>query len=280
MKLDLQSIRPIVERALSEDIGTGDLTTNLLDLDGKVSEAKIVANSEGIIAGLDLAELVFKTLDPKMGFMKNLEDGMYVSPKKDVVSLNGNVCSILSGERVALNFLSRLSGIATKVYRFIEKVRPFAVRIVDTRKTTPGLRILEKYAVTVGGGYSHRFGLYDGVLIKDNHIRAVGSIKEAVKLVKKKVPHTLKIEIEIEDLEEIKEAIDSGVDIIMLDNMDLSTLREAVRFIKVHSKVEIEVSGGISLSNVSQVAEIGVDIISIGELTHSIPIVDYTLEII
>ncbi|MDI6703680.1 MAG: carboxylating nicotinate-nucleotide diphosphorylase [bacterium] len=280
MKLDLCIIKPIIERALLEDIGTGDLTTNLMDLKDEISEVKIVVNDEGIIAGLEVAELVFKTVDPQIGFTKKVSDGESVSSSEIVAFITGKVGSVLSSERVALNFLSRLSGIATKTRKFVEKVKPFPVKIVDTRKTTPGLRILERYAVAVGGGYNHRFGLYDGILIKDNHIRIVGGVAEAVKLVKRKATHTLKIEIEVENLEQVKEAVDSGVDIIMLDNMDFPTLNEAVRFIKGNSKAIIEVSGGVSLSNVTQIAETGVDLISIGELTHSAPIVDYSLEII
>jgi nicotinate-nucleotide pyrophosphorylase (carboxylating) len=271
-------INKIIEQALVEDIGTGDITTeSVIPYDLK-AKGIIKTKEEGIIAGLNIANLVFKKLNPEITFQAKIKDGIKVYPKEILAEINGSAQAILKGERIALNFLQRLSGIATNTYKFCQEVKDFPVHITDTRKTTPGLRILEKYAVRIGGGYNHRFGLYDAVLIKDNHLVMTGGVKSAVNSVRKKIPHTMKIEVEVENLSQLQEALEMKVDIVMLDNMNLQVMKEAIKIAK--NKVLIEVSGGITLEKVKQIAELGVDLISIGALTHSIKSLDISMEII
>lgn len=271
-------IDKIIEQALLEDIWTGDITSeSIIPYDLK-ARSIIKTKEEGIIAGLGIANLVFKKLDSEIVFQEKIKDGTKVSRDKVLSEITGPAQTILKGERVALNFLQRMSGIATITSKFCQKVKDFPVRIVDTRKTTPGLRILEKYAVRMGGGYNHRFGLYDTVLIKDNHIAVAGGIRSAVNSVRKQIAHTVKIEVEVENLSQLQEALKMKTDIIMLDNMDLETMKKAVKMAK--GEALIEASGGITLEKVRKIAQTGVDLISIGALTHSVKSLDISMEII
>ena len=271
-------IDKIIEQALLEDIGTGDITTeSIIPYDLK-TKGIIKTKEEGVIAGLKIANLVFKKLDSEIIFEKKIKDGTKVARDKVLAEISGPARTILKGERVALNFLQRMSGIATITSKFCQQVKDLPVRIVDTRKTTPGLRILEKYAVRIGGGYNHRFGLYDAVLIKDNHIAIAGGIKSVVNSTRKQISHMVKIEVEVENLSQLQEALEMKVDIIMLDNMDLNTMKRAVKTVK--GKALIEASGGVTLEKVRKIAQTGVDLISIGTLTHSAKSLDIGMEIL
>ena len=267
----------LIKRCLVEDIGTGDVTTNAIVSKDDKSSAVIESKEEGIVAGLFVAKRVFEILSPHIEFKALVEEGSKVKPKANIAEVRGDTRAILMGERLALNFLQRLSGIATKTFNFVQLIAMYPARIIDTRKTTPGLRMLEKYAVRVGGGHNHRFGLYDAVLIKDNHIKAAGSILEAVNRVRR-YNHLMKIEVEVKDLEQLEEALSVNVDIIMLDNMDIDLMKEAVSI--VSGKALIEASGGISEENVLAVAKTGVDLISVGGLTHSAKALDMSLNIV
>jgi nicotinate-nucleotide pyrophosphorylase (carboxylating) len=295
MDLNWETIDRVIAAALAEDVGTGDITTLWTVPETAVARAEIVAKEEGVIAGLPIAERVFRAIDREVMWIPSLRDGERSTCGAIVAAIRGSARGILTAERTALNFLQRLSGIATTTSRYVETVQGTGVKITDTRKTTPGLRELEKYAVRVGGGVNHRFGLYDMVLIKENHIVAAGGIAEAVRLVKEAMGerHTViatyrliteegggGIEVETRTLDEVREALSAGVDRIMLDNMGVETLREAVRIIRTvrEEKVpEIEASGGITLENLRQVAETGVDLISVGALTHSVKALDLSL---
>jgi len=258
-------------------VGPGDVTTQATIPEGATGEAVILAKAHGVLAGLPVAAEVFRRVDRGIRFEELAQDGEPVAPGDAVARLSGPLRGILTGERVALNFLSHLSGIATLTAEFVTAVAPYRAVILDTRKTTPGWRSLEKYAVRCGGGRNHRLGLYDMVLIKDNHIAACGSLGEAVRRVRAagvKVP----IEVEVKDLDELAEALSLEVDRILLDNMDLEELREAVRL--AGGKVPLEASGGVTLENVAEVAACGVDFISVGAITHSAPALDLSLEII
>ena len=267
----------IIINALKEDMPYGDVTTDaVIDIETN-TRAEFLAKEDGVIAGLDIARRVFELLDDKILFMKLVKDGTFVKKGTIIAETAGNTAAILKGERTALNILQRLSGIASITKEFCNKIEGTNVKIADTRKTTPGLRMLEKYAVKVGGGSNHRFSLSDGVLIKDNHIKAVGGIKEAVDEVRRNVPHTIKIEVETETLDEVKEALASGADIIMLDNMSINDMKKAVEMAK--GKALIEASGNVSLQSVYDVALTGVDIISVGSITHSVKSLDISLKI-
>lgn len=257
----------IIDAALREDIHTGDITTRALSLGKRSAIARLVAKENFVLAGISIAERVFHRLNSGIDFSACSSDGASVAKGTDIAFVKGDAADLLMAERVALNLLQRLSGIATMTSLFVDAVRGTKARIVDTRKTTPGLRELEKYAVRVGGGYNHRTGLYDGVLIKENHIAAAGGISEAVRRAKAYIPHTLKIEIETETLAQVEEALAAGADIIMLDNMSLADMRSAVAF--VSGRIPLEASGGVNLETVRGIAETGVDIISVGALTHS-----------
>ena len=270
-------IEEIIERAIREDIWTGDLTSDLLISEVEVGNGVILAKEEGLVAGLSIAEKVFYQFSDEIVFEYLLKDGDMVRPGQQLAELKGPVREILKGERTALNFLQRLSGIATRTNRYVEAVSSYPVKIVDTRKTTPTLRILEKYAVRVGGGYNHRMGLYDSVMIKDNHIFAAGGIFKAVKKVKEQLAHTIKIEVEVENLQGVEEALNAGVDIIMLDNMEIPEMSRAVEII--NKQAIVEASGGITLENLVEVAATGVDIISVGVLTHNIKALDISLNL-
>ena len=269
------SLDNLIEQALLEDIHTGDITTQaLIPADSRAS-ARLIAKEELTLAGLFVAEKVFKRLNADVEFIPGPAEGALAAKGTLLATVRGSAAELLMGERVALNLLQRLSGIATLTSRYVAAVAGTGARIVDTRKTTPGLRELEKYAVRVGGGINHRTGLYDGILIKENHIAATGGIGEAVKRARSYIPHTLKIEIETETLAQVDEALASGVDIIMLDNMSLADMRSAVVAIAGHALVEA--SGGVNLETVRAIAETGVDIISVGALTHSARAMDISL---
>jgi len=271
-------VQKIVEQSLLEDIGTGDITTEYIIPSNLKAKGIIKTSEEGVVAGLDIACLVFKKLDSEINFQSKIKDGEKILPEEILAEITGSAQTILKGERVALNFLQRMSGIATITSKFCQEVKDFPVRIVDTRKTTPGLRILEKYAVRMGGGYNHRFGLYDAVLIKDNHIAVAGGIRSALNSVRKQISHTAKIEVEVENLYQLQEALKMKADIIMLDNMDLETMKKAVKMAK--GKALIEASGGITLEKVREIAQTGVDLISVGALTHSVKALNISMEIV
>jgi nicotinate-nucleotide pyrophosphorylase (carboxylating) len=270
-------LETIIKNALEEDIGPGDLTTTRLIPASQTSQAVIKAKEAGVIAGLEVAKLVFNSLNTDIEFQSLVEEGAEVTATTKIAQINGATADLLRGERVALNFLQRMSGIATQTKQICDLVADFDLRIVDTRKTTPGLRMLEKYAVRVGGGFNHRQGLYDAVMIKDNHLQAVGSIEEAVTKVRRNVAHTVKIEVETEDLAQVKEALQAGADIILLDNMKLELLESAVDLIG--ERAIAEASGEINATTVQEVAQTGVDVISIGALTHSSSSLDISLDL-
>ncbi len=270
--------RPIVELALSEDLGTGDITTEATISPDSQGKACIVAKEEAVIAGTFVAGEVFHLVDPGLKIDVKVAEGEEVEKGAVVLEVKGGIPSILIAERTALNFLQHLSGVATLARRFARAVSRFSCRVVDTRKTTPGMRVLEKYAVRVGGCSNHRMDLSSGVLIKDNHIAACGSAEEAVRRARAWVPHGLKIQVEVSNLKELRAAIEAGADALLLDNMDISVLKEAVSLARsMDPKVLLEASGGITLENVRDVAETGVDIISSGALTHSAKAVDLSL---
>ncbi len=257
----------LIEQALLEDIHTGDITTLAVVPGKRPASARLIAKEALVVAGIATAARVFTILDPDISFKACLNDGEKALSGTLLATLDGEAAQLLMGERVALNLLQRMCGIATLTALFVEAVAGTKARIVDTRKTTPGLRQLEKYAVRVGGGRNHRTGLYDGVLIKENHIVAAGGITEAIRRARAYIPHTLKIEIETETLAQVDEALSAGADIIMLDNMSLDLMRTAV--ITIGGRAQVEASGGVNLETVREIAETGVDIISVGALTHS-----------
>jgi len=273
----ISAIDDLIEMALREDIGTGDITTETTIPENVMTRAVILSKDDGIIAGLDIACKVFHRIDDGIRFEKLVSDGDEISKGQNLAIIKGKARSLLTAERTVLNFLQRLSGIATITSKYVNAVSGYHVKIVDTRKTTPGLRMPEKYAVRVGGGHNHRFGLYDAVLIKDNHIAVAGSIIRAVSSARERVPHTMKIEVETKTLGEVLEAIESKADIIMLDNMNLEMMSQAVKMI--NGSAFVEASGGIKLDNVASVAQTGVDLISVGALTHSATSLDISMEI-
>ena len=262
--------------ALQEDIGTGDITTECCVPETEQSRAVFRCKQAGVVCGLDVAKRVFALLDDKVVFTATVAEGTPVQVGDIVATISGPSRSILSGERVALNLMQHMSGVATQTARLVEQVRGTNAVIVDTRKTTPGMRVLEKYAVRMGGGTNHRFNLADGVLIKDNHIVAAGGITNAVNNARKVVPHTLKIEVETTNFAEIQEALDAGADIIMLDNMSCADMAEAVK--RIAGRAKVEASGNMGSRDVREVAETGVDLISVGALTHSVEALDISLQ--
>lgn len=282
MQVNFPSIRQILIDALREDIGEGDITTDtLISSEASFEKARIIANSEGILAGVEIAREIFRLISPQTIFKKWLKDGDIFKQKDILLELEAPARAILKGERVALNFLQRLSGIATLTRKFVDLVSPYGVKILDTRKTTPNLRILEKYAVRVGGGVNHRFNLASGVLIKDNHVRVVGSIKKAVELAKQNAPHLSRVEVEVNNLDELNEVINLEVDGIMLDNFDRHQIKKAIQMIRSKApKTFIEISGRVTLENIENIASLRPDFISIGKITHSAPSLDMSLEIL
>jgi nicotinate-nucleotide pyrophosphorylase (carboxylating) len=275
---DLPAVDDLVRNAVSEDLGRGDLTTQLTIDPAARAKAQIVAKQSGVLAGLPLVEKVFAALGSKeVRVESELRDGSPFKTGDVIATLSGPAADLLSGERVALNFLQHLSGIATLTKRFVEAVAGTRARIVDTRKTTPGLRLLEKYAVRVGGGHNHRLGLDDGILIKDNHIVAVGGVAAAVTRARANAPHTVKIEVECTTIAQVGEALQAAADAILLDNMSLDEMADAVR--RIAGRAIVEASGGVTLDRVGAVAQTGVDLISVGALTHSASAVDLSMRV-
>jgi len=277
MEINKLVLRRYIENWLEEDIGSGDITTNSIVPPDCSTRGIIHAKTTGVVAGIAAAEMVFRQLSPQVVFSAKLEDGAEVKPRTVIAEVVGNARAILTGERLALNLLQHLSGIATRTASLTNLVRQYPVRIADTRKTMPGLRMLEKYAVWIGGGANHRFGLFDAVLIKDNHIKVAGGIDKAVATARGKVGHTVKIEVEVETLDGVRTALAAGADIIMLDNMDLTTMRQAVELIGRQALVEA--SGGVDENTIAAIAATGVNVISVGALTHSVKALDISLDI-
>jgi len=285
MRIDANSMTPIkgshidrlIDLAIAEDIGSGDITTDSLvpaDLEGR---AVILAKEPLVLAGLETARQVFLRFDEQIVFKTNGEDGDQIESGATFVKLEGRLAALLKAERIALNFLQRLCGIATHVRAYMDEMGESPVRLVDTRKTTPGWRVLEKYAVRVGGAANHRMGLYDGVLIKDNHIAACGGVKPAIARARKDISHLVKIEVEVSTLEEAGQAVAAGADVIMLDNMNVQMIRQAVDVIGRNALVEV--SGNVTMDRLKALAETGVDLISIGALTHAARSVDISMRI-
>jgi len=270
-------VKKVIRRAVEEDIWVGDITTDNIIEKNKMGKGVIVVKEKAVIAGLKVAELVFREIDSDLKFEHVKNDGELVNEGDKIAVVQGDIRSILKGERLALNFLQRMSGIATKTRKYVDEISEYDVRVVDTRKTTPTLRYFEKKAVRAGGGYNHRMGLYDGVLIKDNHIKSAGSIGEAIEKAKEKIPHTIKIEVEVESIKGVKEALEKEADIIMLDNMSSEEMKRSVKMIG--DRAISEASGGITLENIEEVAKTGVDIISVGALTHQIESIDIGLNL-
>ena len=276
----LDAVQQQIREWLAEDIRNGDVTTMVTVPPGHRSRGIIHAKEAGVLAGLPVARLVFQTVDPTLVFEAKAEDGAKIERGTVLATVEGSTHSILTGERLALNLLQRLSGIATKTRVFVDAVKGYSVRISEARKTTPGHRILEKYAVRIGGGHNHRFGLYDAVLIKDNHIKAAGGIRQAVFSAKENIPHTMMIEVEVETLEQALEAAEAGANIIMMDNMSIAAMKETVtRLRAIAPHVIIEASGGIRPDTVAEVASCGVDVIAVGSLTYSFQALDISLDL-
>ena len=286
--MNLLDVCRLVDEALTEDLGAGDITTDSVVPPGAIAHGEIISKAKGVVAGLPVAGLCFRRLDACVGFEQAVEDGARVSKNLVLARLSGPAASILKAERVALNFLQRLSGIATLTARFADAVEDYPVKILDTRKTTPGLRILEKYAVRAGGGSNHRFGLFDAILIKDNHLKfmevgdypSAGAVADAFAAPKAARGHLQKIEVEAESLDQVKEAVRAGADAILLDNMSAETLVRAVEIARRSGKqIFLEASGNVTLRNIGKIAATGVDAISIGALTHSAPALDISLDL-
>ena len=275
MILDKKQIDKIVLNALEEDMPYGDVTTDNLIPEDDVTEAKFIAKADGVIAGMPVVSRVFELIDNRISIEIFKNDGDKVTKGEIIAILNGPTAGILKGERTALNLMQRLSGIATRTNVFTELVKDYKVSVADTRKTTPGLRYLEKYAVRCGGGRNHRYSLSDAVMLKDNHIAAGGGILSAVSKVRANIPHTVKIEVEVENMDMVREAVEAGADIIMLDNMNEPAMAEAVKYID--GRALVEASGDVTEERIRAIAETGVDIISIGRITHSVKALDISL---
>ncbi|UCC41816.1 MAG: carboxylating nicotinate-nucleotide diphosphorylase [Candidatus Aminicenantes bacterium] len=268
----------VIEAALKEDMPRGDITSDSIIPSDSVSKAIIIAKERGVLAGIEVARRVFRKIDAAVSFKKFFEDGQNFKKGDILARLKGNSISLLKGERTALNFLQRMSGIATTTTEFVKALEGTRTKILDTRKTTPSLRFLEKYAVKMGGGLNHRPNLSEMVLIKDNHLKLIGSIQEAVGCAKERVKRGIKVEVEATSLEDVKEAVQSGADMVMLDNMPLEKMSEVVKWLK--GKVPLEVSGKVNLKKVRQIASLGIDFISVGSLTHSYKSVDLSIEFV
>jgi nicotinate-nucleotide pyrophosphorylase (carboxylating) len=281
--LDLELIYEVVNAALDEDLGRGDITSRAVVRPGLKARGSFIAKQDFILAGLEVADAVFTSFDPYIQIESTVGDGEEIKAGKAFARTSGDAQILLAGERVALNFLQRLSGIATLTRAYVDAVVDTGTRIVDTRKTTPGLRVIEKYAVSVGGGYNHRLGLDDGVLIKDNHLAMAGSIAEAIRRAREAAGHLHKIEVEVATLDQVREALEAKADVLLLDNMEPATVKQALELVQRYEPDErrtlTEASGGINLGNVRAYAEAGVDMISIGALTHSAPAVDISFKI-
>ncbi len=272
----MEQIKKLIEHALAEDIGPGDITTEAIIPETSTSSAVMLAKQELVLAGLDVSREVFLLLDPRIQFTAYAKDGARIHAGTEIARLSGNTRALLMGERVALNLLQHMSGIATLTARYVEKIKGTKAVVLDTRKTLPGLRQLEKYAVRMGGGKNHRMGLYDMILIKDNHIKAAGTITKAAERAREKAGK-LKIEVETKTLEDVREALAAKADIIMLDNMQIDTMQEAVK--AVNGRALVEASGNVTLELIRPIAETGVDFISSGSLTHSAPAADISMKI-
>ena len=282
MELSARVLHDLAVRFLDEDVGFGDVTTLSVVPVGVNGHGRLLAKAPLVLAGLEVAQAVFHVADSTIELQPTARDGERLSPGQVLATLRGSARALLTAERVALNLLQRLSGVATLTRQYVDAVQHTHARVIDTRKTTPGLRLLEKYAVRVGGGHNHRFGLADGVLIKDNHIAVVSGIAEAIHRVRETVPHLQKIEVEVDHLSQIPEALAAGADAILLDNMTPEQTREAVHMVRSTPGAEgvlLESSGGVTLETVRQYADAGVDLISSGALTHSAPAVDISLEL-
>ena len=266
----------LILSALREDITSEDITTNSVMREYQLGEVELICKQDGVIAGLDVFKRTFELLDSKTEVTFTKKDGDTVKNGDKIGVVRGDIRVLLSGERTALNYLQRMSGIATYTRSIADLLKGSKTKLLDTRKTTPNMRVFEKYAVKVGGGYNHRYNLSDGILLKDNHIGAAGGVKEAVQMAKEYAPFVRKIEIEVENLDMLKEALDAGADIIMLDNMSVEDMKEAVKL--VSGKAETECSGNVTKENVERLVDIGVDYISSGALTHSSPILDLSLK--
>lgn len=273
-----QEIELIINHAFQEDIGNGDITTNNIVPENKLASASMTAKADGIIAGIDIAEMVFRMLDENLEWNPKIKDGDSVKKGDVILEIKGTFRALLTGERLALNLMQRMSGIATETAKYVAETKGSKVKILDTRKTVPGLRTFDKYAVKMGGGTNHRIGLYDMVMIKDNHIKMAGTITAAVNQVRKSIPSEIKVEVETTNLHEVEEAVNAGADIIMLDNMSNELMCEAVDLI--NGKALIEASGNMNLERISDVAKTGVDFISVGALTHSVIALDISQNII
>ncbi|MCF2612523.1 MULTISPECIES: carboxylating nicotinate-nucleotide diphosphorylase [Fusobacterium] len=266
----------LILMALREDISSEDITTNSVMREAKLGTVKLICKQDGVIAGLDVFQRTFELLDEKTQVKRYFKDGDEVKKGDHLADVTGDIRVLLSGERVALNYLQRMSGIATYTRNVVKLLGDSKVRLLDTRKTTPNMRIFEKYAVKMGGGYNHRYNLSDGILLKDNHIDAAGGVKEAIKMAKDYAPFVRKIEVEVENLDMLREALEAGADIIMLDNMTPEMMKEAVKIVDGRAKTEC--SGNITKENIEKVIDTGVDYISSGALTHSAPILDISLK--
>ncbi len=275
---ELSAVRELVAIALAEDVGRGDITTQLTVPADRRATANITAKQAGVLAGGPLVDCIFDALRARdVTITHHVADGAAFAPGAQLISIEGLAGNLLIGERTALNFLQQLSGVATLTRRYVDAVAGTKARIIDTRKTTPGLRALEKYAVRMGGGHNHRFGLDDGILIKDNHITAAGGVGAALAAARRGAPHTLTVEVECSTLVQIEEALAAAADVILLDNMSVEQMAEAVR--KIGLRAVVEASGGVTLTTVRAIAETGVDLISVGALTHSAPAVDLSMKI-
>lgn len=274
--LDTRIVDEIILRALKEDMPMGDITTDSTISEDSVSKARLIAKENGVLSGITVAIRVFKLMDSNIVYNTTFKDGDKIKKGDILLELEGNTRALLKAERTALNLLQRMSGIATRTNGMCELIKDYPAKIVDTRKTAPGLRYLDKYAVRSGGGQNHRYCLSDGVLIKDNHIKAAGSITNAIRMCRAQIPHTVKIEVETENMDMVKEALEAGADIIMLDNMSCDEMKKAVDY--VAGRALIEASGDISENSVTEVAKTGVDLISAGNLTHSVKALDISMK--
>ena len=282
-RIEKYEIIDLLRSAIREDMGAcGDITSKYLMPEKSISSGYIICKQPGggTLSGMDMAVYIFEEIDPEIRIAPLKQDGDILDDREKICDIEGPAVSILKAERTALNFIQHMSGIATLTSKFVKIAEPFGVKIVDTRKTRPLLRKIEKYAVRCGGGHNHRFGLFDGILIKDNHIAAAGGVLDAVKAVRKDVPHTLRIEVEVKDFDELDQALEGAADIIMLDNMDPRTMKKAVGIIrKANKDTIIEASGNVSLNTLEDICRSGIDIVSVGAITHSAPALDFSLEL-
>jgi len=270
----------ILINALKEDVGNGDITTTSLIPENLVAQASLISRENFVLAGMPFARRVFQLLDENVKFKVFKKDENHVWSDQVLIKIKGNARSLLTAERTALNLLQRMSGIASLTESYVDKIKGTGVKIVDTRKTAPGLRFFDKYSVRIGGGHNHRSGLFDGILIKDNHIAVAGGVRKAVRLARVRAQHMLKVEVEVKNISQVKDALTAGADIIMLDNMSVDKMKKAVEIIHVKSRdIIIEASGNITLDNVSDIAKTGVNLISVGALTHSAPASDISMDV-